>query len=96
MTISLNYDPDDIEAYEDTEAYAKKLPEILETAFENFNDIKLENTYECTMALLNRLSELDQAKWETEFHNVVQFWEAISPDPFLWDYRDKYLWLCNI
>ena len=93
---ALNYDPDDIEAYEDTEAYAKKFPEILETAFENFNDIKLENTYECTMALLNRLSELDQAKWETEFHNVVQFWEAISPDPFLWDYRDKYLWLCNI
>lgn len=93
---ALNYDPDDIEEYEDTETYAKKFPEILETAFEHFTDIKLEDTYECTMALLNRLSELDHAKWETEFHNVVQFWEAISPDPFLWDYRDKYLWLCNI
>lgn len=93
---ALNYDPEDIVEFEDVDSLAKKFPVVLSQAFNHFNDILLEDTYECEIAILKRLEKLDQSKWEAEFHNVVQFWESISPNPLLLDYRDKYLWLCNI
>lgn len=93
---ALNYDPEDIEEYQDTDALAKKFPDVLNSAFSHFADIKLEDSYECTMNIINRLSSLDHAKWEAEFRTVVLFWEAIAPDPVIYKYRDKYLWLCCI
>jgi type I restriction enzyme R subunit len=48
------------------------------------------------MAIVRKLSELDQGKFEESYKEVVQLWEAISPHPKLRDHRTKYLWLNEI
>jgi len=90
---ALNYDPEDIGEFEDVESLVDQFPTVLDEAFEPFNDIKLEDTYECSMEIVRRLSELDQGKLEQDYHEVLQLWEAISPHPKLKNYKEKYLWL---
>lgn len=94
---ALNYDPEDIGEFEDVDALLTTFPQVLETAFEPFNDIKLENSYECSIAILRKLHEIeDQTVFENNFHRVVQLWEAISPNPGLRPYRTRYQWLVTI
>lgn len=93
---ALNYDPEDIGEFEDVESLVKQFPEYLEKAFKPFKDLKLEDSYECSMAIVRILSQLDQGKFEQRYREVVQLWEAISPHPGLREYIKKYLWLNEI
>jgi type I restriction enzyme, R subunit len=90
---ALNYDPEDIGEFEDVESLVLQFPKVLENAFEPFKGIKLEDTYECSMEIVRKLTELDQGKFEQNYREVLQLWEAISPHPKLKDFREKYLWL---
>lgn len=93
---ALNYDPEDIGEFEDVDALLKDFPKELDLAFEPFEEIKLEDSYECEIAIIRKLSEIDQGQFENHFHRVVQLWEAISPNPGLRPFRNKYLWLVTI
>ena len=93
---ALNYDPEDIGEFEDVESLVGQFPKVLEDAFKPFKDIKLEDTYECSMEIVRKLTELDQGKFEQDYREVIQLWEAISPHPKLRDHREQYLWLNEI
>ena len=93
---ALNYDPEDIGEFEDVDALLEVFPTELDAAFEPFNDIKLEDSYECEVAIIRKLSEIDHGQFENRFHRVVQLWEAIAPNPGLRPFRTKYLWLVTI
>ena len=93
---ALNYDPEDIGEFEDVDVLLGVFPTELDTAFEPFAEIKFEDSYECEMAIIRKLSEIDQGQFENRFHRVVQLWEAISPNPGLRSFRNKYLWLVTI
>lgn len=93
---ALNYDPEDIGEFEDVESLVEQFPKVLDDAFEPFKDIKLEDTYECSMEIVRKLTELDQGKFEQDYREVLQLWEAISPHPKLRDHREQYLWLNEI
>ena len=93
---ALNYDPEDIGEFGDVDALLEEFPKELDKAFEPFVEIKLEDSYECEMAIIRKLSEIDQGQFENRFHRVVQLWEAISPNPGLRPFRNKYLWLVTI
>ena len=93
---ALAYDPEDIGEFEDVDALLAVFPKELDTAFETFNDIQLENSYECMMAIIRKLNEIDHGQFENHFHRVVQLWEAICPNPGLRPYRTRYQWLVTI
>ncbi|ABW68730.1 type I restriction endonuclease subunit R [Desulfosudis oleivorans] len=93
---ALNYDPEDIGEFEDVESLVDQFPNVLEAAFEPFKDIKLKDTYECSMEIVRKLTELDQGKFEQDYREVLQLWEAISPHPKLRDHQKKYRWLNEI
>jgi type I restriction enzyme R subunit len=93
---ALNYDPTDIGEFEDVDVLLETFPTELDAAFEPFKDIELEDSYECEMAIIRKLSEIDHGQFENRFHRVVQLWEAISPNPGLRPFRNKYLWLVTI
>jgi len=93
---ALNYDPADIGEFEDVDALLETFPTELDAAFEPFKDVELEDSYECEMAIIRKLSEIDHGQFENRFHRVVQLWEAISPNPGLRPFRNKYLWLVTI
>ena len=94
---ALNYDPEDIGEFEDVDALLQTFPQDLDRAFEYFVDIKLEDSYECSIAIIRKLHEIeDISVFENHFHRVVQLWEAISPNPGLRPYRTKYQWLVTI
>lgn len=93
---ALNYDPADIGEFEDVDALLETFPKELNTAFEPFAEIKLEDSYDCEIAIIRKLSEIDHGQFENRFHRVVQLWEAISPNPGLRPFRKKYLWLVTI
>ncbi|MBS1631687.1 MAG: type I restriction endonuclease subunit R [Bacteroidetes bacterium] len=93
---ALNYDPEDIGEFEDVESLVATFPKVLEEAFEPFEDIQLEDSYECAMNIVRKLTELDHGKFENSFREVVQLWESISPHPKLREHREKYLWLNEI
>ncbi len=93
---ALNYDPKDIGEFEDVDSLLKTFPQALNAAFKSFVDITLEDSYECMMAIIRKLSEIDHGDFENKFHRVVQLWEAISPNPGLRPYRTKYQWLVTI
>ena len=93
---ALNYDPEDIGEFEDVDSLVATFPKVLNAAFEPFEEIELDDSYECSLAIVRKLSELDQGKFEESYKETVQLWEAISPHPALRDHREKYLWLNEI
>lgn len=93
---ALNYDPEDITEFEDVDNLVKEFPKFLNRAFEPFLGIKLEDSYECTIAIIRKLSKLDQGEFETNYRDVVQLFEAVSPHPELREHLQKYRWLIEI
>jgi len=93
---ALNYDPEDIGEFEDVESLVATFPKVLDDAFKPFEDIQLEDSYECAMNIVRKLTEMDHGKYENTFREVVQLWESISPHPKLREHREKYLWLNEI
>lgn len=64
---------------------------------EMFKPIKIVDTRECLLAALQRLRDPEMAKnFEHNFKSIERLWEAISPDPCLYDHRHNYNWLCGI
>lgn len=93
---ALNYDPEDIGEFEDVESLVDQFPKIIDGAFKPFESIKLEDTYECSMAIIRKLTTMDQGKFEQSYREVIQLWESISPHAKLREHRTKYLWLNEI
>lgn len=93
---ALSYDPTDIGTFKDEEALFQEFPEAINKAMSHFDDITLQDTYECSIAIVRRLSEIDQTEFEKEFRAVYQLYEAISPSALLVPYRDTYRWLISI
>lgn len=93
---ALNYDPEDIGEFEDVESLVATFPKVLDDAFKPFEDIQLEDSYECAMNIVRKLTQMDHGKFENTFREVVQLWESISPHPKLREHREKYLWLNEI
>lgn len=93
---ALNYSPEDIGEFEDVDALLKTFPKVIDEAFVYFEEIELEDSYECMMNIIRKLSEIDHGEFENRFRRAVQLWEAICPNPGLRPYREKYHWLVTI
>lgn len=93
---ALNYDPEDIGEFEDVESLVATFPKVLDEAFKPFEDIQLEDSYECAMNIVRKLTEMDHGKFENSFREIVQLWESISPHPKLREHKEQYLWLNEI
>lgn len=81
----------------DWDVLRKSIPGKVERCMELFKDITKEDTRNCLIAALRQLSDPDAAKnFEHNFKSLERFWEALSPDQCLHDYRRKYNLLCGI
>jgi type I restriction enzyme R subunit len=71
---------------------------LIETAMKPLEGIALEDSYECSIAIVRRLQTIDQTQFEKNFREVVQNYEALSPHPILAqkEVRDRYEWLLTI
>lgn len=85
------------EALIDWDALKATVPGEVARCMELFQDIKIEDTRTCLLAALRRLRDPDNAKnFEHNFKSLERLWEAIAPDPSLYEYRYTYNWLCGI
>src|SRR6187551_3661266 len=73
------------------------LPEDIHRCMALFNGIKIEETRECLLATLRRLSDPEaESEFRSIFHYTHVYWDVISPDECLHPLRFKYAWLCTI
>jgi len=95
---SLNFDENiREESLIDWEVLKNTVPGEVAQCMDLFKGIKIEDTRECLLAALQRLREPEDAKnFEHNFKSLERLWEAVSPDPCLYDYRQLYNWLCGI
>ena len=95
---ALAYEPEDLPEFKSIDEIAARFPGLLETAMKPFDGIPLEDSYECSIALVRRLREIDQTQFEKDFRDVVQNYEALSPHALLADpvVKDRYEWLLTI
>jgi type I restriction enzyme R subunit len=85
------------EALIDWDALKATVPGEVERCMELFQGIEIADTRDCLLAALRRLRDPDAAKnFEHNFKSLERLWEAIAPDPCLYDYRHTYNWLCGI
>jgi type I restriction enzyme, R subunit len=64
---------------------------------ELFRDIRIEDTRECLLSALRRLRDPEAARnFEHDFKSLERLWEAVAPDPCLYELRWQYNWLCGI
>lgn len=62
-----------------------------------FKEITISDTRDCLLAALRRLSDPDVAKnFEHNFRSLERLWEAVAPDPCLYEHRHVYNWLCGV
>jgi type I restriction enzyme R subunit len=81
----------------DWEALKAIVPGEVARCMELFKGIKIEDTRECLLSALRRLRDPDAAlNFEHNFKSLERLWEAIAPDPCLYDHRFTYNWLCGI
>jgi len=93
---ALNYDPEDITEFEDVDSLVQEFPGLLDKAFAPFASITLEDSYECTIAIVRILSDIDQGEFEGNYRDVIQLFESVSPHPDLRDYLTQFKWLIEI
>lgn len=85
------------EALIDWEALKQAVPNELNRCMELFAGIKIEDTRACLLAALSRLRDPDAARnFQHNFKSLETLWEAVSPDPCLYELRHTYAWLCSI
>lgn len=85
------------EALIDWDALKATVPGEVARCMELFQGIKLEDTRACLLAALRRLRDPEAAKnFEHNFKSLERLWEAVAPDPSLYEYRYTYNWLCGI
>jgi type I restriction enzyme, R subunit len=81
----------------DWEALKATVPGEVARCMELFGGIKIEDTRDCLLAALRRLADPDAAKnFEHNFKSLERLWEAVAPDPCLYEHRFNYNWLCGI
>lgn len=85
------------EALIDWNALKATVPGEVERCMESFKGIAIQDTRDCLLAALRRLKDPDAAKiFEHNFRSLERLWEAVSPDPCLYEHRFVYTWLCSI
>lgn len=85
------------EALIDWGALKATVPGEVARCLEIFAGITIADTRECLLAALRSIKEPEPARiFEQNFKSLERLWEAISPDPCLYDYRHTYNWLCGI
>lgn len=81
----------------DWDALKATVPGEVERCMAIFKGIKIIDTRECLLAALRAIKDPDVAKdFEQNFKSLERLWEAISPDPCLYEHRYTYNWLCSI
>jgi type I restriction enzyme, R subunit len=81
----------------DWEALKATVPAEVARCMELFKGITIEDTRDCLLAALRRLADPDASKnFEHNFKSLERLWEAIAPDPCLYEHRYTYNWLCGI
>ncbi|MBI4191593.1 MAG: type I restriction endonuclease subunit R, partial [Betaproteobacteria bacterium] len=85
------------EALIDWEALKATVDGEVARCMETFKGVIIADTRECLLAAMLRLKDPDSAKiFEHNFTSLERLWEALSPDPCLYDHRYVYSWLCSI
>jgi type I restriction enzyme, R subunit len=85
------------EALIDWEALKATVSGEVSRCMESFPGITIADTRECLLAALQAIKDPDAAKaFEHNFKSLERLWEAVSPDPCLYDHRYTYSWLCSI
>ena len=81
----------------DWAALKAAVPMEVQQCMATFEGIAIEDTRDCLLAALRRLRDPEAARaLEQNFKSLERLWEAISPDPCLYDHRHNYNWLCGI
>lgn len=81
----------------DWETLKSTVPAEVERAMQPFAGIQIEDTRACLLAALRRLRDPETVQnFDHNFKSLERLWEAIAPDPCLYDHRFKYNWLCGI
>ncbi len=85
------------EALIDWDALKATVPSEVARCIESFKGITIADTRECLLAALRAIKDPDAAKiFEQNFKSLERLWEAVSPDPCLYEHRYVYNWLCSI
>lgn len=95
---ALNFDENILEeSLIDWEKLKATVPGEVARCMESFTGIKIADTRECLLAALLAISDPDAAKiFEHNFKSLERLWEAVSPDPVLYEHRYTYNWLCTV
>jgi len=95
---SLNFDENvREESLIDWSALKALVPSEVERCMATFEGITITDTRDCLLAALRRLRDAETAKtFEHNFKSLERLWEAVSPDPVLYEHRYTYKWLCGI
>jgi type I restriction enzyme, R subunit len=85
------------EALIDWDKLKDTVPGEAARCMESFEGITIADTRECLLAALRAIREPEAAKsFEENFKSLERLWEAVSPDPVLYDHRYTYSWLCSV
>jgi type I restriction enzyme R subunit len=81
----------------DWEALKATVPGEVARCMESFAGIEIADTRDCLNEALRRLRDPEAAQiFEHNFKSLERLWEAVAPDPCLYDHRYNYNWLCGI
>jgi type I restriction enzyme, R subunit len=85
------------EALIDWEALKATVPGEVSRCMESFKGVAIADTRDCLLAALRAIKDPDAAKlFEHNFKSLERLWEAVSPDPCLYEHRHAYNWLCGV
>jgi len=95
---ALAYEPEDLPEFKSVDEIAANFPKLLETVTKSFEGVALEDSYECSIAIVRRLQGMDQTQFENDVRDVVQNYEALSPHALLADpvIKERYEWVLTI
>ncbi|MBZ0224048.1 MAG: HsdR family type I site-specific deoxyribonuclease [Dokdonella sp.] len=85
------------EALIDWDKLKATVPGEVARCMESFAGITIADTRDCLLAALRAIKDPDAAKiFEHNFKSLERLWEAVSPDPVLYEHRYVYNWLCSV
>ena len=81
----------------DWDALRALIPDEVARCMARFDGIATADTRQCLLEALRRLRDPEAAKsFEHDFRSLERLWEAVAPDPCLYEHRYRYNWLCGI
>lgn len=85
------------EALIDWDKLKATVPGEVARCMASFKGITIADTRDCLLAALRVIADPDAAKlFEHNFKSLERLWEAVSPDPVLYEHRYTYSWLCSV